>query len=99
MLWTRLYNSVPAFFPFGAFYHVQGILKVNQIDREADPVPGKEGWAKYSESRERRRSLSLRRCLGLEGGGGGGVVHCSPTLHPAGVVTGGARVMGESLER
>lgn len=34
-----------------------------------------------------------------EGGGGGGVVHCSPTLHPAGVVTGGARVMGESLER
>lgn len=52
MLWTRLYYSVPAFFPLGAFYHVQGILKLNQIDREADPVRGKEGWAKYSESRE-----------------------------------------------
>lgn len=30
---------------------------------------------------------------------GGGVVHCSPTLHPAGVVAGGVRVVGESLER
>lgn len=26
-------------------------------------------------------------------------MHCSPTLHPAGVVAGGARVVGQSLER
>lgn len=73
-------------------------MKLTQTDREADPVPGKEGWAKDSEPGVRAEPVS-KAVFGSRRLGGGGVVHCSPTLHPAGVVAGGARVVGQSLER